>query len=36
VKDPTKVRRFITAAQSAEPADYHGRDDDRPFDWMLE
>lgn len=36
VKDPTKVRRFITAAQNAEPADYHGRDDDRPFDWMLE
>jgi phosphoribosylanthranilate isomerase len=36
VKDPTKVRRFITAAQAAEPADYHGRDDDRPFDWMLE
>jgi phosphoribosylanthranilate isomerase len=36
VKDPTLVRRFITAAKAAEPADYHGREDDRPYDWMLE
>lgn len=36
VKDPTLVRRFITAAKAAEPVDYHGRDDDRPYDWMLE
>jgi phosphoribosylanthranilate isomerase len=36
VKDPSKVRRFITTAKAAEPADYHGRDDDRPYDWMLE
>ena len=36
IKDPTLVRRFITAAKAAEPADYHGREDDRPYDWMLE
>lgn len=36
VKDPTLVRRFIKAARAAEPADYHGREDDRPYDWMLE
>lgn len=36
VKDPTKVRRFIKAARAAEPEDYHGREDDRPYDWMLE
>ena len=36
VKDPTKVRRFINAAREAEPADYHGAEDDRPFDWMLD
>ena len=36
VKDPTLVRRFISAAKEAEPADYHGREDDRPFDWMLD
>jgi phosphoribosylanthranilate isomerase len=36
VKDPTLVRRFVSAAKSAEPADYHGREDARPFDWMLD
>jgi phosphoribosylanthranilate isomerase len=36
VKDPTLVRRFIQAAQAAEPEDYQGREDDRPFDWMLD
>lgn len=36
VKDPSLVRRFIQAAQEAEPEDYHGRDDVRPFDWMLD
>jgi phosphoribosylanthranilate isomerase len=36
VKDPVLVRRFIQAAQAAEPEDYQGRDDDRPFDWMLD
>lgn len=36
VKEPTLVRRFVSAAKSAEPADYHGRDDERPFDWMLD
>lgn len=36
VKDATKVRRFITAAKSAEPEGYHGAEDDRPFDWMLD
>ena len=30
------MRRFIQAAQAAEPEDYHGREDDRPFDWMLD
>lgn len=36
VKDPTLVRRFVTAAQEAEPEDYRGSEDDRPFDWMLD
>jgi phosphoribosylanthranilate isomerase len=36
VKDPSKVRRFINAAQDAEPDDYHGNEDTRPFDWQLE
>jgi phosphoribosylanthranilate isomerase len=36
VKDPTLVRRFVSAAKAAEPADYHGREDARPFDWMLD
>lgn len=36
VKDPTLVRRFISAAKAAEPADYHGSEDERPFDWMLD
>lgn len=36
VKDPTLVRRFIRAAKDAEPADYHGNEDTRPFDWQLE
>jgi phosphoribosylanthranilate isomerase len=36
VKDPTLVRRFIRAAKAAEPADYHGNEDTRPFDWQME
>jgi len=36
VKDPTLVRRFVRAARDAEPEDYHGSEDDRPFDWMLD
>ena len=36
VKDPSKVRRFIQAAQAAEPEDYHGSDGVKPFDWMLD
>jgi phosphoribosylanthranilate isomerase len=36
VKDPTLVRRFVSAAKDAEPPDYHGSEDDRPFDWMLD
>lgn len=36
VKDPTLVRRFIRAAQEAEPADYHGNEDTKPFDWQLD
>ena len=36
VKDPTKVRRFIQAAQAAEPEDYHGSEGVKPFDWMLD
>ena len=35
-KDPTLVRRFVSAAHAAEPADYQGREEDRPFDWMLD
>ncbi len=36
VKDPTLVRRFISAAQEAEPEDYRGQEENRPFDWMLD
>jgi len=36
IKDPTLVRRFISTAKAAEPEDYHGREDVRPFDWMLD
>ena len=36
VKDPTLVRRFVSAAKAAEPEDYQGREDARPFDWMLD
>lgn len=36
VKDPSLVRRFISAAKEAEPADYHGSESTKPFDWMLE
>ena len=36
VKDPSLVRRFVSAAKAAEPEDYHGSEDDRPFDWMLD
>jgi phosphoribosylanthranilate isomerase len=36
VKDPSLVRRFVRAAQDAEPADYHGNEDTKPFDWQLD
>ena len=36
VKDPTLVRQFISAAKEAAPSDYHGSEDERPFDWMLD
>jgi phosphoribosylanthranilate isomerase len=36
VKDATKLRRFIRAAHDAEPADYHGNEATKPFDWQLE
>ncbi len=36
VKDPSLVRRFITAAVTAEPAAYQSEASDRPFDWMLD
>lgn len=36
VKDPRKVRRFISNAKAAAPQDYDGGDDRRPFDWMLD
>lgn len=36
VKDPTLVRRFISAAKAAEPADYRGSEGNKPFDWMLD
>ncbi len=36
LKDATKVRRFIRAAQDAEPADYHGNEATKPFDWQLD
>lgn len=36
IKDPRKVRLFVSAAKEAEPADYHGSEDQKPFDWMLD
>ncbi len=36
VKDPSLVRRFVSTAKAAEPPDYYGSDDQKPFDWMLE
>lgn len=36
IKDPRKVRLFVSAAKEAAPADYHGSEDERPFDWMLD
>jgi phosphoribosylanthranilate isomerase len=36
IKDPARLRRFIHAANAATPVDYHGREDARPFDWMLD
>lgn len=36
IKDPRKVRLFVSAAKEATPADYHGSEDERPFDWMLD
>jgi hypothetical protein len=36
IKDPTLVRRFVSTAKAAEPEDYRGREDRRPFDWMLD
>ena len=36
VKDPRKVRLFVQNAKAAEPVDYQGSEDQRPFDWMLD
>lgn len=36
VKDPSLVRRFISAAKAAAPQDYQGSEGDKPFDWMLD
>lgn len=38
LKDPRKVRAFVAAARSAEPAGYTPASggEDRPFDWMLD
>ncbi len=36
VKDPSLMRRFISAATGAEPAAYESEAPDRPFDWMLD
>jgi phosphoribosylanthranilate isomerase len=36
VKDPRKLRAFINAARAAATPDYHGREDRRPFDWMMD
>jgi phosphoribosylanthranilate isomerase len=36
IKDPRKVRLFVSNAKAAEPADYRGSEDQRPFDWMLD
>ena len=36
VKDASLVRRFVNAAREAAPADYHGSEGDKPFDWMLD
>jgi phosphoribosylanthranilate isomerase len=36
VKDPRLVRTFIKAARDSAPKDYEGREDDRPFDWMMD
>ncbi|HEX4867859.1 MAG TPA: phosphoribosylanthranilate isomerase [Acidimicrobiales bacterium] len=36
VKDPSLVRRFVRNAKEAEPADYHGNEDTKPFDWQLD
>ncbi|MFZ6002351.1 MAG: phosphoribosylanthranilate isomerase [Actinomycetota bacterium] len=36
VKDATRMRLFIRAAREAEPADYHGNEGEKPYDWMLD
>lgn len=36
VKDATRMRLFIRAARDAEPADYHGNEGEKPYDWMLD
>jgi phosphoribosylanthranilate isomerase len=36
IKDATLVRQFIRAARDAEPDDYHGNEDTKPFDWQLD
>lgn len=36
VKDASLVRRFVRNAKDAEPADYHGNEDSKPFDWQLD
>ena len=33
---PTLVRRFIQAAQAAEPAGYEGAEDGKPYDWQMD
>lgn len=36
VKDPTLVRRLVRTAKEAEPPDYHGDEDRKPFDWQFD
>ena len=36
IKDPVLVRTFIKNAREATPADYHGNERNRPFDWMMD
>lgn len=36
VKDPRLVRLFVRTAKAAAPPDYHGQEENKPFDWMLD